>query len=747
MDQNSISERGPDEAERETTVADPEASNSDSAHVRRPRSRSQTFTRYIPSRKRKAGDPERRITKWRRVQGSYSTAYGDLWATTRKDIETGDVIDSESSLEQSQLGLCLWSGPEKTKFFHALTKYGRDDLPAIASSVGTKSEIEVRHYLQLLEKCLLEKHLYESRTKLVGLTAMPAAVEIDEATEVLLDQAAEALRLYEDKETERVEPDQYSHLWRLDQEAAMYLEGLRDSGEKGEKEAFQLCPPIELLNLPKWTRLSEGLFMNSGPPKESDNWRELAFKGETPSILHSAFSDFHALAIHLTKIIVQSSLYYATSRLRSNDGTIAHKDEVIPVDIYNAAESLNLPARSPRFWAELPRRNCLKVVDRRNLRGWIDRELASDEVEEQILQNPWATNRSQSRKEDDMHTRDAEDDTPDTDEVTFAKSGDDHQTSSSSVTESEESPLDEGDSSAPSQMSETDLADLGYYEPSSRRAVKRQVELEKRQEEYAEALDQQAGKQEMLRLWTLLGHEPPQAYQDPVNLPDEPEIRRKAEGEAIDWRQKVQYHGEWERSTGLVPEEAFKQVPRSTQRFNNYSNPQRMGDGFGLDGAGDASSDRRSESYATSSESHDPIAYTVPVAQSPEIEEVTQRDNDGADRSAPLTQQNVEALERDSEKSAHSGSGTEEEDDRTESEEDRESEDMIGSLILEGTTPSDSHSLSPGFDPDASIESWYSGAEHPSQSRTPSPGSSSSLRLRGKENEITESEDGNEDKH
>src|SRR6478752_8387374 len=92
---------------------------------------------------------------FKRQKGVLNTEYLDL---LNRDIEDAAqrvcfTDDSEETvLYPSQMGLTYWSIPEKKLFFEAIARLGQSDLPGIASRIGTKSEIEVNHYLDVLRR-------------------------------------------------------------------------------------------------------------------------------------------------------------------------------------------------------------------------------------------------------------------------------------------------------------------------------------------------------------------------------------------------------------------------------------------------------------------------------------------------------------------------------------------------------------------------------------------------------------------
>jgi RNA polymerase I-specific transcription initiation factor RRN5 len=110
----------------------------------------------------------------------------------------------------TQIGSSLWSSTEQARFFVALERLGKDDLPGIARAIETKTTIETRAFLDLLHDAASK----QGDTKLT-LRDIPAAVDVGHACSQQLDDAAEALAWYQEKLEASQEQERYGDLWLI----------------------------------------------------------------------------------------------------------------------------------------------------------------------------------------------------------------------------------------------------------------------------------------------------------------------------------------------------------------------------------------------------------------------------------------------------------------------------------------------------------------------------------------------------
>ncbi|KAJ9636890.1 hypothetical protein H2199_007884 [Coniosporium tulheliwenetii] len=297
-------------------------------------------------------------------------------------------------LEDSQIGVSVWTASEKNVFFSALARLGRHDCSGIASAVGTKSELEVRGYLLLLEEGLAEVRFREPKS-LLRFRAIPAAIELSEACCEELEKLGDVLSQEQRALEEKNEENRHGSFWLLDPGAAQELESCYKqesqsnpeepitqneqaddvtesdgpqatkplSDNRAASDALDALPAARLLKPRAWLELSARVFMNSGDQRSSTNWQAIAEPGKEPSIYHTAFSDFHRLAVSIMQRLVQATLFQAMSRLRAASGTSKRPitRAVERGDVLAALAILGMKADAKDFWTTAPCRCGLTV--------------------------------------------------------------------------------------------------------------------------------------------------------------------------------------------------------------------------------------------------------------------------------------------------------------------------------------------------------------------------------------------------
>ena len=525
-----------------------ESSTSDySESISEHSSGSQSGKRTARSRpgKRKLQTQNLPKSRAKRLKVFYKDDYRKLFNDTTDEICEGNIVEDRDLLPPSKIGVTKWSPEEKQAFFSTLGKRGRDNVRAIAASIGTKSEMEVRVYLQLLTQATLEQHLYERHHQLLGLFDLPSALEISHDCCEALEQAADALGFLQLKHEEKLEKQKHPDLWLLNHSVAEWVDRCLNGDDQGRAEVRVTIPAAELLNLKSLLQLSTHVFMNSNEPE--NNWRSYAERRETPSILFTAFSDFHNLINSITKRLVQSSLYFAMSRMRATDSSnYTHKRAVRRRDVTAALHVLGMEANAHNFWVGCARRCKLDVyhVVKRNMTE--DGRLGYEEVESELNLNQGIETdyESLSGEEEEM----------------FARSDEEQDKRLSSADEvhyhlpnqrcQEPGPSSDGSSKANSTSS--------ILDSSSEHGVMR-LQLERDQDNYSEALDHQASLMEEHQLWNILGREStPDIKAEEAELPKRPMIERRRRGELIEWRDWVKYRSEWENLGPPVSASSFR---------------------------------------------------------------------------------------------------------------------------------------------------------------------------------------------
>ncbi len=310
-------------------------------------------------RKRKAHKSTNEI-RAKRLKPYYNNDYRELLNIDIGDTAAGRIQEDNYPLTAGQYGSSIWTPAEKDLFFTALARLGRDNVRGIAARMGSKSELQVQEYIQLLDHGIREKQRYN--TQLLGLIDMPAAIQVSDECSSVLERAGDALASREERAEGKIEKSKWADSWLLTKDVSRELEKRRKA-EGGEEEVEEVLPAVNFFNLKHWLQLSEKVFMNPAAPYEEDNWQCLAEPGETPAIRATAFEDFHSLAVNLTKRLVSATLYCTMSKQRArNSKKIQHAD-VSPRDVEAAVNFLGLKANSNKFWIGTARRCHLQVVN------------------------------------------------------------------------------------------------------------------------------------------------------------------------------------------------------------------------------------------------------------------------------------------------------------------------------------------------------------------------------------------------
>ena len=481
-------------------------------------------------------------------------AYANLLAEMNAP---GESNTTEKKYNTTQNGIVIWTPQEKGLLFNGLDKKGKNGIKEIAVTIGSKSELEVQDYLRLLHRGLERQHLRDRHTRTVILGDVPAAAEVREGFDRVLDRYAELSRL-EEQYLENVDGrkrhyDAWVIDWQKAEEIEEELEEMADDDEKDDREnsgnkeeanaenaeggtkdvqdeeeeeqseqsaeeeeekpqIIATNPTVHLtstlLNMEKWIRLSERFFMNPGGRRLEDNWKNIAYPGENPSLTADAFADFYALTVSVTRRIIHSTLFFAMSRLRRMRDTGHRKAKVVKSrDVRTALDVLNMKQSNSDFWIRLARRCSLDVVDSRHRKGWkstpMDHNAVEDYLSGVISDDNIAANPTEAENGIEK----------DTDE--------DNNSVISDVR------------SSPGPIPEEEQLYLSF------------------EDEHAETLDRKASALEEHRLCHLLNHPTPSDLDPTIKLEDNEEPRRptgerKTKEDLVDWRDRTLYRSEWE---------------------------------------------------------------------------------------------------------------------------------------------------------------------------------------------------------
>lgn len=497
-------------------------------------------------RKRRRLSPDFHLAQGRppfkRKRGPFTQEYLYLLNDDIDDAKEGIIAHPEpSELSSSKVGTVTWTAAEKRLFFDALGRAGKDDLPGISSRIGSKSIVEVAHYIRVLGKESKERPA-KNRDSVVK-AEIPAAAEISPQCCLALEAAADELSLRQQRYEESREQRKWEGAsWNITRETADELEGMPED---------QRQPFANLFKLPAWVKLSDRIFMNASFAE--NNWRYV--DDERPSIRSTAFEDFHNLAVSVTKRIISTALFVASSRVQMKAETDERTRGLVRRrDVVAAVESLGLARDSGEFWAGCARRLKLDVYDDEDQYGEVDEEgklpfLSFDEVEKELgagqLRPSMGPPESGEEGEDDG-----------TDEDETAGSSDRDLELAEAELEATDQALDEElrqeipDDDLRQEAQELILHTALDIPPTQRtvEAVIRRITAERNNEAYADACDEATSAQEERKLWEVLGREPPVEPTRDIGVEE-----WKREAASIEdypgrgyWREGLRYLSRWE---------------------------------------------------------------------------------------------------------------------------------------------------------------------------------------------------------
>ncbi|KAL4927301.1 uncharacterized protein BDV17DRAFT_267342 [Aspergillus undulatus] len=479
--------------------------------------------------------------------------------------------NKEDNFNTTQDGIVIWTPHEKRSLFELLDRKGLNGIREIAAVITTKSELEIQEYVKLLQKGVRRQNLNDGHSRTTILGDIPAAAEISEECCKLLDNHAELLSLEEQKEEATAGSLKHQGLWIINSEVAESLElevvaseSVRDesaqefAAQVNEEQGEQLVTTPDVnsaaafFKTPKWILLSERLFMNFGGRKLQDNWTNVAFEGESPSMTADVLTEFYEIALNVTRRLVHATHFFASSRVRKHSRASRPLATAVRAsDVRSAAHTLNMKSNSSEFWIGVARRCNLDVQDERHRKGWSRVFLDHDEVESLL---------SQEELPQEPYER-----------ITPVQSP--RERSSSIASDSLLDPLDDVS---------TDSED-----------------------EHAEAIDQQHSAAEELLCWSTLGQKPPASSNCRMlfdQKPPRPRGKRKTAEELVDWRDRTLYRSEWEefgyetekledafegqrKRLRLMASDSFRPLSGASAR-NEYSSSEPISDSNSDSGAG-----------------------------------------------------------------------------------------------------------------------------------------------------------------
>ena len=475
----------------------------------------------------------------KRLKSLYNDNYRELFNSTISELSWNKSLSTDHSLQESQIGVTIWSSEEKAAFFRALARKGRHDIRGIATDIGTKSESEVHIYSDMLHKAALDQQTYRSRNKLFNTSSLEAALEVQGDCCAALDLAAEALSALQQNEDEKAEKKKHEDFALLTPGIARQLERRMAIPEGGEQEVKQRIPAAAMFNLMNFLTLSKRFFMNSVDPE--GNWRSYTGRRtKSPSIMYTAFSDLYALMISITQRLVQSSLFFALSRLRAMS-TAGHYRPGLHVrrqDVIAAVMMLGMKTDSKLFWARAARKCRLRVYENVRHRKVSGKRYSYAELEKTLSPSSF----SDADRPGTIVKR------------ANAAISQDPSRNESSIS-GLEGCIPSDSMSLDGSRSISSLVSTHEDVSATLKHDDKHDDHDRIQDAYAEALDQQASRNGEHRLWEMLGKDPAESMEHVnVKLPQAPFPTQKSKDELCDWRKLVEYAEDWEEHETPVSE-------------------------------------------------------------------------------------------------------------------------------------------------------------------------------------------------
>lgn len=476
----------------------------------------------------------------KRQKGNLNGDYLDLLNAEIKDaaLSIDSLHQHAVELGRSQLGLAHWSEIEKRVFFETLSRVGRDNTPTIAARIGTKSELEVKAFIQALEDAKSKRDSVGSR-QLLARAEHPAAFELSQQCCHALDEAADAVSLRQEGREQRREEAKWGEIWDLTPNIARRL-------QKGDEDLDDAqLQSLKLFNLGNWLKLSQHVFMNSSIPV--DNWNHIDNK--PPSIWATTLEDFYSLTVSITRRLVQTIMFTALARIRARSeyrGDV--RGRIGRGDVAAALASLNMPANANEFWRKSARRLRIEVYDYDEEEDLDPMPLDEVEAALSVDHELESTGPDDGDEQREMEESDDEDDEHESTMTGSSSSSDDSDDEGDSRLQSDEQRAVED------EAKEVFIFSAATYSETRRlkQALERRIGVERHQERFAEEVDRHASHKEEMEMWKLLQKTPP--FEIPKQSTPGRTQKSVMDVESIyplgrNWRDNTQYRGEWEQAT------------------------------------------------------------------------------------------------------------------------------------------------------------------------------------------------------
>ncbi|OQE40159.1 hypothetical protein PENCOP_c006G06059 [Penicillium coprophilum] len=492
-------------------------------------------------------------------------AYSHLIVQNEELINYPSLRETEYTYHLSQYGSMVWTPVEKEVFFNGLDRKGKGGIKEIAAAIGTKSELEVMEYIRMLHKSLRAQ--YDSDVHLERmpvLSDVPAATEVSQECCELLEEYGDVLVLKDSLGEAQVGTKQHGDNWVI---TTAHAQKMADEENRSARGDLRLA--ADLLSLPDWVRLSYILFMNFGGKQAENNWWNLAKRkdlitayGHRPSMTADTAVDFYSLAVSVTRRLVQSSLFFAMSRLRStNRSGNDRKGYVRTQDVRAAIEVLNMKHRRPNL-LDVARRNETVLEDINNRKGWVPTVFTYEEAEEIIERHEW----TRYRKDGTIYNGEIDDDSEDDDAIDDdVEIGDEIATDDDIEMEANEQEAEQEPTPEPEPESEIEseadselegihhdrLRTREFGETLAPAAPSVELEMDP-EEEQADIVDLNASHHQEVNFLKLMEQPVPdfldeepmkteEADEDTKTLPE-----RRIREDISNWRDRIVYRNEWE---------------------------------------------------------------------------------------------------------------------------------------------------------------------------------------------------------
>jgi RNA polymerase I-specific transcription initiation factor RRN5 len=327
-------------------------------------------------------------------------------------------------------------------------------------------------------------------------------------------------------------------------------------------------PQASLLHAENMLSLSEDLFMNRSPdlPSPWPHWSTYASEQvPQPSMMRTAFNDFHTLAVSVTRRLMQAAITQATSRLRSQRRRT--KKGVMPFvktrDVLSAIDTLGLKKNGRSRWTGVARRCNVRVFDeQRTTRFKIkQREISWDQAEQILglydaVSGPSATDGLPSTPAADSEN-----------EAAFkrraARAGTPLPMEHLSLSNSDSNVELEDAASNSASVESEDKAKIPNHldretpERSSSAEPEEETRDDVREKQTLEQFDQEASRQEEEALCSRLELTIEPRRKSPSVDDFEDDDRHKLFNKVDDWRNWTEYCAVWEEHENPVPVASF----------------------------------------------------------------------------------------------------------------------------------------------------------------------------------------------